>query len=175
MRIPVVRDGDPTTTGGTVIALKATIHNRGKKIALHGEHATCGNCEGSWPMFGTGEKMSNRGTHVVIEGDHVLCPCGKNRVVAGPDVSCFIHKDTGASSAAASRPLRESHEVAKCDEQYTLMSLDGRRIASVRYRIVTDRGRVFTGTTNGLGETERIATDGKERLRLYTTGATNDE
>ena len=62
MRIPVVRDGDPTTTGGTVIATKAKIHDGGKKIALHKEHATCGNCAGTWPMYGTGDRMSDRGT-----------------------------------------------------------------------------------------------------------------
>ncbi|HEX7937213.1 MAG TPA: PAAR domain-containing protein [Paraburkholderia sp.] len=83
MRIPVVRFGDSTTTGGEVLALIAHIHDKGKKIALHGEHARCGNYEGSWPMYGTGKGMSDRGTRVVLEGDQVLCPCGKNRVIAG--------------------------------------------------------------------------------------------
>ncbi|MCX5538792.1 PAAR domain-containing protein [Paraburkholderia sp. CNPSo 3076] len=167
MRIPVVRHWDHTTTGGRVIATVAKIHDKGKKIALHLEHATCGNCEGTFPMFGTGEKMRDRGRHVVVDGDSVLCSCGKNRVIAGPDSRVFIHKTVepkrnhdGARIEARSA-LREVY-----DEQFTLKGGDGQPLAGVRYRIVTNRGRIFSGVTNGRGETERIATDGMETLAL---------
>ncbi|MCG5075209.1 PAAR domain-containing protein [Paraburkholderia tagetis] len=172
MDIPVVRFGDPTTTGGKVLAHKADIHDNGKKIALHLEHATCGTCEGTFPMFGTGEGMSDGDTQVVIQGDRVLCPCGKNRVIAGPDVGVFVHKTPEAAperdgaSIAARAPRHDVY-----DEQFALKAGNGQPLAGVRYRIVTDRGRVISGTTNGRGETERIATDGMERLKLYTQGS----
>ncbi len=127
----------------------------------------CGNCKGSWPIVGTGDGMSDDGTQVVIEGDPVLCPCGKNRVFAGPEASCFIDKHLGAANAAASAPLFESREVGKYDERYRLMSIDGRPLVNVRYRIVTDRGRITAGTTDDMGQTERMATDSTERLRLF--------
>ncbi|HEX7937214.1 MAG TPA: hypothetical protein VF573_29625 [Paraburkholderia sp.] len=63
-----------------------------------------------------------------------------------------------------------SPTVAQHDEQFTLLGAGDKRLANMRYRIVTDAGRVITGTTNSLGETERIATDSTERLKLYTTG-----
>ncbi|CAM2163663.1 hypothetical protein PSAC2689_120012 [Paraburkholderia sacchari] len=129
-------------------------------------------------MFGTGYGMSDDGTQVVIQGDRVLCPCGKNRVIAGDDVGCFVHKTIdakprdrdGAKILARSAAAPETY-----DEQYTLKGGDGRALAGVRYRIVTDRGRVITGTTNGFGETERIATDETERLKLYATGGVSNE
>jgi uncharacterized Zn-binding protein involved in type VI secretion len=166
MRIPVVRFGDPTTTGGKVLAVRANIHDEGKKVALHGEHATCGNCEGSWPMFGTGEGMSDHGMQVVIQGDRVLCPCGKNRVIAGEDVGCFIHKHSGASNAAATDSSREAAHAAQYDEQFTLLDEARHPLANARYRIVTDSGQIFTGTTNAAGQTRRILTQGASTLRL---------
>ena len=120
MRIPIVRSGDSTTTGGTVYAVKASIHDNGIKIALDGEHATCGNCDGSWPISGSGEGMSNKGIRVVIDGDHVLCPCGTNRVVAGADARCFIHKTQDVANAARTfAPSLESGHAARYDEQFT--------------------------------------------------------
>ena len=166
MRIPVVRFGDSTTTGGRVLAFKANIHDNGKKLALHGEHATCGNCKGSWPMFGTGKGMSDHGTPVVINGDRVSCPCGKNRVIASPDAKCFLHKTTDAERLAVGAPPREAVQAVTYDEQFTVLDEARRPIANVRYRIVVDDGRVITGTTNANGKTERVVTQRKSSLKL---------
>lgn len=95
MRVPIVRHGDETTTRGKVVALTATIHDDGRKIALHGDQATCGNCKGLWNIVGTGKGVGEKGRVAVINGNHVLCPCGKNRVIAGADAGMFIHIDTG--------------------------------------------------------------------------------
>jgi hypothetical protein len=167
MRIPVVRFGDPTTTGGKVLAVRANIHDEGKKIALHGEHATCGDCKGSWPMFGTGEGMSDHETQVVIQGDRVLCPCGKNRVISGEDVGCFIHKEPGASKTVTTTDSsREPAHAALYDEQFTLLDDASRPLSNVCYRIVTDSGQVFTGMTNAAGQTQRVLTQGSSTLKL---------
>jgi uncharacterized Zn-binding protein involved in type VI secretion len=76
MRKAAVRHGDPTTTGGFVMAFASTIHDNRKKVALSGDEATCGNCKGTYKIFGTGDK--------------VLCPCGKNRVIVGSDPGIFF-------------------------------------------------------------------------------------
>lgn len=108
MRIPIVCHGDPTTTRGRVVAFSANIHDDGRKIALHGDDATCGNCKGLWKIYGSGEGAGENGRVAVINGDHVLCPCGKNRVIASADAGLFIHLDsgvgTGRSGASATIP-----------------------------------------------------------------------
>ncbi|SED99955.1 PAAR domain-containing protein [Paraburkholderia caballeronis] len=166
MRIPVVRDSDATTTGGRVIALKAMIHDKGKKLALDGEHATCGNCKGSWPMHGTGDKMRNRGTRVVLDNDPVLCPCGKNRVIAASDAKCFVHKNTNTEHSTVAKSPSRVEQTAPYDEQFTLVDDARRPLAAVRYRIVVDGERVITGTTNAGGQTERVITRSASSLKL---------
>ncbi|MBT2789163.1 PAAR domain-containing protein [Paraburkholderia strydomiana] len=166
MRIAVARDRDVTTTGGRVMALKAMIHDNGIKLALDGEHATCGNCKGSWPMHGTGDKMRNRGTPVVLDNDPVLCPCGKNRVIAASDAKCFVHKNTNTGRSTVANPPPGVTQTAPYDEQFTLLDAALRPLADMRYRIVVDGEPVITGTTNASGQTERVTTRSASNLKL---------
>ncbi|WP_322014325.1 PAAR domain-containing protein [Paraburkholderia sp. J12] len=85
----LVRNGDPTTTGGVVIATTSSRCDGGKPLALDGEEATCGKCKGIFKIFGTCTKVTWQGRASVFDGDLVLCPCGQNRVIAGPDARCF--------------------------------------------------------------------------------------
>ncbi len=54
------------------------------------------------------------------------------------------------------------------DEQFTLLDDSRRPLANIRYRIVTDAGQIFTGTTDTAGQTHRIATDASATLKIYT-------
>nr|WP_269139157.1 PAAR domain-containing protein [Burkholderia diffusa] len=56
-----VRHGDPTTTGGIVIAVTSTMFNHGKRVAVDGDKATCGNCEGTFPIVGGAHRMIHHG------------------------------------------------------------------------------------------------------------------
>ena len=42
-------------------------------------------------------------------------------------------------------------------------------LANIRYRIGTDTGQIFTGTTDTAGQTHRIAADASATLKIYTT------
>lgn len=170
MRIPVVRDRDVTTTGGRVIASKAFIHDNGKKLALDGEHATCGNCKGSWPMHGTGDKMRNRGTHVVLDNDPVLCPCGKNRVIAASNAKCFVHKIANTGRSAPANPPSGVAQAAPYDEQFTLLDHERRPLANVRYRVRSGLTVLASGVTDSSGRTARINTDAAQRVILEISG-----
>ncbi|WP_125482898.1 PAAR domain-containing protein [Caballeronia choica] len=69
MRKAAVRHGDPTTTGGFVLAYSSTLHDDGRKIALSGDEATCGICKGAFKIFGTGQGISEKSRVVVVDGD----------------------------------------------------------------------------------------------------------
>ncbi|SAL67967.1 hypothetical protein AWB69_07910 [Caballeronia udeis] len=90
MRRAAVRHGDPTTTRGFVMAYSSTFHDDGRKIALSGDEATCGNCKGAFKIYGTGKGISEKGRDAVLDGDPVLCPCGKNRVIVGDNPGIFL-------------------------------------------------------------------------------------
>ena len=120
MRRALVRHGDPTTTGGFVIAYSSAMFDDGRRIALHGEEATCGNCKGSFKLFGTGTDCTENGRSTVLHGDPIMCPCGKNKVIAGGNATCFIDSGSSSSSRSASEitlpamprfPLRDASEV----------------------------------------------------------------
>lgn len=94
MRKAAVRHGDPTTTRGCVIAYSSTIFDGGRQVALSGDEATCGTCKGAFKIFGTGDSMTEKTRSVVVEGDRVLCPCGKNRVIVGSNPGIFLEVDS---------------------------------------------------------------------------------
>ncbi|WP_260433668.1 PAAR domain-containing protein [Burkholderia sp. Bp8998] len=48
--------------------------NHGKQVAVDGDKATCGNCEGAFPIVGGALRMMHHGRCVALEGDAVLCP-----------------------------------------------------------------------------------------------------
>jgi len=171
-----VRDGDTTTTGGIVIATSSTMTNHGKKVALDGDKATCGNCEGTFLIVGGAHRLTNRGRCIALDGDHVLCPCGQNRLIAGSDSTIFY--GGGGHNAAmpffgnvAYSPERYALARGTHDEQYVLRDEDsGQPLANVRYRIVTDTGQAITGTTDSTGRTRRFVTNMAASLKIYTMG-----
>ncbi|WP_322061140.1 PAAR domain-containing protein [Paraburkholderia sp. J63] len=163
MRVPVIRHGDPTTTGGKVVAFDGTIHDNSKVIARHGNQATCGDCKGLWNIVG----MSEGGRVVAIQGDSVLCPCGNNRVIAGPDVGCFLDIETTAPSTTESSATRFHSGIVPYDEQFTLHDAIGRILRDTYYTLRLPSGSLVRGVTDQMGRTERHATEGAQRVRVY--------
>ncbi|WP_157056160.1 PAAR domain-containing protein [Candidatus Burkholderia verschuerenii] len=169
-----VRDGDHTTTGGRVLAWDGTdfISNNGKEIAFGGSLATCGECEGTFPVIASYDGWTHAGRNMVLDGDRVPCPCGKNRVIAnGSDI--WIEPVSGASGTSAYRPdpceSPASFAVSRprYDEGFTLLDPStGEPLSRQRYRIVTDSGCVIEGVTDQSGKTKRIETERAERFRV---------
>lgn len=170
-----VRNGDPTTTGGKVIAVSSTMFNHGKQVALDGDKATCGNCEGAFLIVGGAQRMTHHGRCVALEGDPVLCPCGKNRLIAGSDSTIFYGDDgrnapNPFTARSAYAPAKHAPASGIYDEQFVLADDARRPLANVRYRVVTDTGQTFTGTTDSAGRTRRFVTDTTASLKIYTVG-----
>lgn len=161
MSLALVRHGDPTTTRGFVIAYSSTMHDDGKKIALFGDTATCGNCKGEYPICGTGTGMSEAGRDVVVHGDKVLCPCGKNRVIAGSDAGCFLEKEAEAFSVSSTRaPVAgENPSVSwTYDERVRALSQTRTELDGYPYCIETQDGRTYSGRLGVDGSLPRVST-----------------
>ena len=56
------------------------------------------------------------------------------------------------------------------DERFTLLDDAHRPLVNVRYRIVTDAGQIFAGTTDAAGQTSRIVTDASAYLEIFASG-----
>jgi len=175
MRKAAVRHGDPTTTGGFVMAYSSTIHDDGKKVALSGDEATCGNCKGVFKMFGTGHGMSEMTRVVVVDGDQVLCPCQKNRVLVGDSPGIFLtisENSAGAINAASANSVAAAVAPSQIADE----------TKHTRWCLVLDRdtgeslvNREFVANIGGvrqLGKTDgqgyaKIETDGEQPFDIH--------
>lgn len=165
----IAKHGDPTSTGGVVFAFNDFASNQGMSIALHGDHATCGICgSGSWPIYGSCENMRFHGRAAVQHGDLVLCPCGKNRVIATAENMHYDHRDGGQGNAAdGGVALSPREPKTSNDQQFQLLDAEGNPMANIKYKIVTASGVVTQGFTDVRGMTTRVATSSAETLHLY--------
>ena len=168
------RNGDPTTTGGVVIAVTSTMFNHGKQVALDGDKATCGNCEGAFPIVDGAQRMIHHGRRVALEGDAVLCPCGRNRLIAGSDSTIF-YSDSGSGNAAnrfaagsAVAPTRHMAAPGIHDDQFVIRDVRTKqRLSNVRYWIKDRAGNVLaTGVSDRHGCTARVQTEDAQILKL---------
>ncbi|MET3553565.1 PAAR domain-containing protein [Burkholderia sp. 567] len=169
-----VRNGDPTTTGGVVIAVTSTMSHHGKRVAVDGDKATCGNCEGAFPIVGGAQHMIHHGRCVALEGDTVLCPCGKNRLIAGSDSTIF-YGDDGSRKAAnpfaarsASAPAGYAPGSGIHDEQFVIRDVRTKQpLSNVRYWIKDRSGNVLaSGVSDRHGCTVRVQTEDTQTLKL---------
>ncbi|WP_232429963.1 PAAR domain-containing protein [Burkholderia ubonensis] len=166
-----VRDGDPTTTGGVVIAATSTIFDDDRHVALHDDEATCGNCEGRFKIFGSAERMAWHGRNVVLDGDPVLCPCGKNKVLAGSDCQIFYEDPGGEAAGISASSLRETVRPFMplvYDEQFVIRDKRTRKpLSNVQYWIKDRSANVLaSGLSDGQGCTVRVRTAGADTLKL---------
>lgn len=153
------------------MAYSSTIHDHGKKIALSGDQATCGNCKGAWKIYGTGTKMSDKGRAAVLDGDRVLCPCGKNRVIVGSNPSVWVtdngaggvNSATTASTASnSSQAIEEAKHTRWC---FVWDRVTGEPLANRDF--VADIGGVRrSGKTDGQGYA-KIETDGEQPFDIH--------
>ncbi|VWD06524.1 PAAR repeat-containing protein [Burkholderia lata] len=167
-RKAVVRNGDPTTTRGHVIAHSSTMFDHGKHIALSEDRASCGICEGHFSIVGTGKGISEGGRNAVVDGDSVSCPCGKNHVMAGSDSSIFLERHSGYNRTPFSS-REPSATNSAYDEQFRLLDQStGHPLKNVRYRITSDSApdSVITGTTDMEGRTQRVSLASHGKLHL---------
>jgi uncharacterized Zn-binding protein involved in type VI secretion len=168
MRKAAVRHGDPTTTRGFVIAVTSTIFDNRKQVALSGDEATCGNCKGAWKIYGTGKGMSEKGRDVVVDGDLVLCPCKKNRVIVGSNPGIFLHTGNGSASATvtSSATPTAASSIPVYDEQVALIDALGNPLSDTFYTVIFPSGQWIHGTTDSYGLTDRFRTENSARLKV---------
>jgi uncharacterized Zn-binding protein involved in type VI secretion len=170
----IARVGDGTSTGGSIISSSATSRDNGKQWALNGSHATCGQCKGSFPIYGTAHDTTDDGKAAVLHLDRVLCPCGENRVIAGPDAGCFVEV-VDNPSVNNSQATQEQHR-STSDQQPThsqrifVWDSSTRQPLANRSWIAEVDGARTSGVTDDSG-CATIRTNGSKYFRLHVTFA----
>ncbi|NIE58177.1 MULTISPECIES: PAAR domain-containing protein [unclassified Burkholderia] len=175
MRKAAVRDGDPTTTRGSVIAHASTIYDGKKKVALDGEKATCGTCRGAFKIVATGKGISENGRNVVVDGDIVMCPCGDNRVLVGSNPGIFLQstrRPADLADTAASTEAKPSFVGTESfDDRFVLYDPTGVMLPHTAYAMQFENGSLVYGTTDQFGRTHQIESGKQsEQIKLYIAG-----
>ncbi len=124
------------------------------------------NAKGSHPIHGTGQGISEQGRKVVVEGDLVMCPCKKNRVLRGSNPGIFLHSDAGAAIAARASIADTASPVpvATTFDERVRAAAQRASLEGYPYYIETGDGRIYSGC---------LAADGK--LPRIDTGASADD
>jgi len=126
--------GDATTTGGRVVSATSTTLENSKRMSLSGDMATCGNCKGSFSIYGTVDTWTENGKSMVGHLDMVLCPCKKNRVIASTETTIFIRGDGDSSQSVTTSAAPDGALSCGHDEQFVLRNRrTSEPLARVRY------------------------------------------
>lgn len=153
------------------MAYSSTLYDNGQKLALRGDKATCGNCKGLHDIYGTGTGMSEDSRPVVLDGDEVQCPCGKNRVIVGSDPGVFVetsnHSPVPGNTTTTIDAIGLTANSSRYDERFTLTDGDHRVLAKTYYTLRLPSGDLLHGTTDRSGQTERCPTNGAQKLTVY--------
>lgn len=69
----VIRIGDKTSHGGTVISAQDAFVVLGKKVACAGDSVMCPRCKGVFPIRVAGSDLKHHGKPVAYDGDKAAC------------------------------------------------------------------------------------------------------
>jgi hypothetical protein len=120
-------------------------------------------------MFGTGKGISQKARSIVVDGDLVLCPCGKNRVIVGSNPRIFVHTNAGSAVTSSARAAVTAESsflpTDMFDEQVRAaasIALDG-----YPYFVEMVDGRTSAGRVDASGKLPRIVTDDANKYIVY--------
>ena len=69
----VIRLGDKTTHGGTVISAQSSFKVLGKGVAVEGDLTSCPQCKGVFPIHTAKSERHHLGRAVAYNGDKAAC------------------------------------------------------------------------------------------------------
>ncbi|QVN18276.1 hypothetical protein [Burkholderia pyrrocinia] len=107
---------------------------------------------------------------VVVNGDLVLCPCKRNRVIAGGDASVYLEFAGGAAKSPVSALTQSSafasNPVEGMNQHFRVINSDGTPVVGLPYRLETSDGQTIIGTTTGDGLSQIVSASDAQRVRL---------
>lgn len=180
----IIRQGDPTSHGGTVLEGSFTDICHGKPIAYMGHKVSCPLCKGTFPIIEGVATTTFYGKGIAVAGMKTACGAaliatqftdtvewssGGGGAPGSTATASPAPAATAASSSSPSGPLGGSSTAGSTangiyDEQPELPRLvaDG-----VPYLIVTGDGQQFSGRADVSGKLPRVVTNGEAEYVVY--------
>lgn len=87
----LLKHGDPTSTGGQLVAIRPDFTHHGVGMAIEGDIATCPACKSSGPVFNDcNPSYDYHGTQVLVSGARVFCKCADRPVVFNTQIDSTV-------------------------------------------------------------------------------------
>jgi len=181
----VIRLGDPTTHGGTVVSASTNSSMFGKEVACMGDKVTCpirghGVCtivEGDptycidgRPVALEGHKTSCGASLISTLSNVVRSPEGSGAASAGVGGAAAAVAAAGAAAAAVGASSRSSGSGSeRYDDRFQLLDENTEQpLLNTEYAIVRASGEVEHGTTDDQGLTHLLSsTEASESVAIY--------
>lgn len=172
MRRPILRLGDKTTSGGSVLEGIDKCTHRGIPKTFIGAKIWCPACNSVGVIGGRGPHRSATmmGKQQALDGDICICKCDPPPICLASQDSAFhafdSHELAGTEFTTHSTPSASSVCNAY-DEQFALKDATGKRLSDTYYTVRLPSGGLMHGITDSQGRTCRYPTDSAERVAVY--------
>lgn len=170
MKKPLIRKGDPTSHGGTVLEGSERVRAVGQPVAGKGHMTYCPMCRGDFPISEGVPTVTAFGNHVAVEG--MKTACGATLIATQHSVNIEMgDTEHGILPNSPSGSPQSEQSVATGPQKYSgrFRAIDestGAAVADLAYFIQMPNGRVIEGRTDTEGYTERVSSEKPESVRL---------
>jgi len=189
----IIRLGDRTSHGGTVIEGSQADVCMGQPIAYLGHKVFCPKCKGNFPIVEGVMTTTFYGKGVAVAGMKTSCGAtliagqftdivewsGGGALLKGGNKASASIFDGAADLGSAHKGSAESvfgmaalgsgarAAEAIFDEQFKLLDDDENILASMPYTVQLSDGALVHGTTDAEGRTARYATAGEQAIQIF--------
>lgn len=171
----IIRLGDSTSHGGTVVSASSHMLVGGKPVARLGDKCTCpkrghNNCvivEGdtNWTIDGIPVALEG---HKISCGAVLICSSpNTGREELGTPTANFFHPSSGVNMDHAGLTSSNTNGSEAFDEQVHLTTEPSINLECFPYYIATRDGRKYSGRADARGALPRINTEGAEEYTVY--------
>lgn len=178
----VIRLGDPTTHGGTVVSATSHLEMFGKQVARLGDKVTCPIPGHGVCTIAEGDPLwSIDGMPVALEGHKTSCGAslistlpnvqrtyeGMGRASNGTGIARGLAAVATTAGATAASDAADPWQASEYDEQAHLNVAGNTVLAGLPYCIETSDGRKFSGRADERGLLPRIETPDEDEYIVY--------
>ncbi|WP_197523915.1 MULTISPECIES: PAAR domain-containing protein [Cupriavidus] len=172
----IVRQGDKTTHGGTVLEGIPNFRIHGLPAAAVGHMVSCPLCNGVFPIIEGDTGFTAHGKAIALHG--MRTACGAQLISSTAGFANVEHPRSSAVFASTHnkdgllRVPASPHDANRFDDLYVLLdSKTQAPLANTEYALVRETGEPEFGTTDNKGRTHLLASEARARnVQIYVEG-----
>lgn len=168
MKKALIRKGDPTSHGGTVLEGCERVRAVGQPVASKGHMTYCPTCRGNFPIAEGVSKLTAFGANVAVEG--MKTTCGATLIATQHSVNVVTDDVSQLPTGGRIDSSRHGTEAPKAGYSGRFRAVDDRTgapVADLPYFVELPDGQRIRGATDDEGYTELFSSDVPAEVRLH--------